>query len=159
MKETLLEILMMIFNQIIEDEAVLGLDAEQLLEKLENMGAEITESTPPRQLTEAQGKLVQAHYQNFGDNDNIRILSPDEAEKLGVEGWNYLLSLENADIIPPWIRELILYEIENLELDDLDLKDLKMVIFHVMRKLINKEEDVAWLEHLLFYSNDQRALH
>lgn len=155
MKETLIEVLMHIFNQIMEEESLAPHKSSQLIEKLEKAGADIHQLGD---LNDAQLELITEYFDTFANMNGTRILSDEEKSKLGDEGWRYLLNLEKAGVIPAWIRELILYEVCAIEEESVSLDELKEVILQVMQKIMPKDNDIAWLEHYLFY-NDNITVH
>jgi uncharacterized protein Smg (DUF494 family) len=160
MKETLIEVLMDIFNQILQDDSLSTNDASKLLQKLEEIGGEIPiTSTSSSNLSSEQKKLIGRYFENFSNSSSPRILTEQEKAKIGTEGWGFLLTLESSNVIPAWVRELIMYEINAQEKERIHLEELKILIYQVMKKIINKDEHLELLEHLLFYNNEQLSIH
>lgn len=158
MKETLIEVLIHIFNQILEDEDLTPNNSNKLIEKLEQAGAEIQYSSHP-DLSHAQIELIRDFYETFAHSRSQRHLSSEELNKIGLSGWEYLIALEKAGITPAWIRELILYEVSSIEKDEISISELKTMVLQIMQKIIQKEEDIVWLEHYLFATNEATNLH
>jgi uncharacterized protein Smg (DUF494 family) len=155
MKETLIEVLIRIFDQFLEDEVIKSSASSALSEILDEVEAE---QANRRGLTAEQDRLVDEYYTNFANLSSQRYLDEVEKSKLGVQGWNYLLSLENTGVLPAWVRELTLSEISISDKTEIQLSEVKSILFQIMQKLIPEHTELAWLEYNLFQT-DNLPLH
>lgn len=74
----------------------------------------------------------------------LRIYTDHEADKLGLRGRGFLLYLEQAGVLDPVQRELVIDRVMALEMEELDLEQLKWVVLMV---LFNRSDQaLPWME-------------
>jgi len=89
----------------------------------------------------------------------VRIYSPQEAIKIGIECQGFLLLLERIGILDMPIRELIIERIMDLEIQELELEQLKLVILVELFNQPGYETAFAQMENLLQREHNQHFLH
>jgi len=91
------------------------------------------------------------------DRRAVRIYTDDEQQKLGVDCLNFIVFLEQAGVITPTLRELIVERGMSLEDDPVPLAKFKIIVLMV---LWSREQDLEPLivEELL-YDTDPELLH
>ena len=141
---------MFLFENYMEGNAAINLDEEALVVELERVGFERYEIN--RALTWLTG-LIQ--FQKLvGETPSltshaIRHYSPDEAERLGVEGRGLLLSLEQMGILDPATREVALDRIMALDIREVDLGRIKWVILLVLFNQPDKKIALALMQDMV----------
>ena len=91
------------------------------------------------------------------DRRAVRIYTDDEQQKLGVDCLNFIVFLEQAGVIAPTLRELIVERGMSLDDDPVPLTKFKIIVLMV---LWSREQDLEPLivEELL-YDADPELLH
>ena len=79
-----------------------------------------------------------------------RIYSPEESARLGVEGIGFLLFLEQNGVLSPEAREQILEHALALDLEQVDLDQLKWVVLMVLFNQKDQATTLTWLEDLVY---------
>jgi Smg protein len=82
----------------------------------------------------------------------IRCLDPSESEKLGHDGWGFLVFLENNQILTPLQREWIMASIMALDHSEVDLDRLKLVVLMVLWRQGHPLEAML-VEELIHYQD------
>jgi Smg protein len=85
----------------------------------------------------------------------VRVFTEQECARLDAECRGFLLFLEQAGILAPISRELVVDRVMALEDDEIDLDTLKWVILMVLFSQPGQEEAYAWMENLIFDSPTQ----
>jgi Smg protein len=83
----------------------------------------------------------------------LRIYSPLELSRLSVDCRGLLLSLENADILKPGQRELVIDRLLALDVEDLTLDQVRWVVLMVLSSQPGQEQACARMETLVFDSD------
>lgn len=84
---------------------------------------------------------------------SCRIYAGPELDKLDVESQGFLLLLEQANILNPETRELVIDRAMALESDEIGRDQLKWIVLMVLFSQPGQEEACAWMEELLFNHN------
>jgi Smg protein len=103
-------------------------------------------------------ELKSARIAEFScDRRALRIYTDDEQQKLGVECLNFVVFLEQAGVITPALRELIVERGISLDDDRVPLAKFKIIVLMV---LWSRDQDLEPLivEELL-YDTDPELLH
>jgi len=155
-KETVLDILMYLFDNYRDIDSNLGTDEESLRQDLIAVGfadADINKAFRwLEELTEQRGALP------VSANHSLRIYTPDEMNRLNVECRGFLLFLEQIEVLSPTTRELVIERVMALESNDLDSDQLKWVVLMVLFNQPGQEAALAWMEDLVF-NERQSVLH
>ncbi len=85
----------------------------------------------------------------------LRVFTDEECVKLDTECRGFLLFLEQAGVLAPTSRELVVDRIMALDDDEIDLDTLKWVILMILFSQPGQEEAYAWMENLIFDSPTQ----
>ncbi|MDI3260751.1 MAG: DUF494 domain-containing protein [Sinobacteraceae bacterium] len=152
MKETLLDLLMYLFENYHEGE--LEDSDNQPTLRVELAAAGFPEEEIDHAFAWLEGlaaqrsaPLVAAHA------DTLRVYAPQEAEKLSVECRGFLLHLEQLGILTPQSRELVIERLLALE-DEVDLERVKWVCLLVLINQPGEEESAVHLEDMVYYQGD-----
>ncbi|GAB6196793.1 Smg family protein [Lysobacter xanthus] len=154
MKESILDVLLYLFEHVLDADAVAlherdALQAGPLLAELTDAGfspAEIhkafdwldalAEARPTAQPTRAGGP--------------VRIYAGPELEKLDLDARGFLMFLEQHGVVDAGQRELVLDRALALEQDTIDVDDLKWVVLMVLFNQPGSEAAYAWLQTQMF---------
>ena len=151
MKESVLDVLMYLFENYMDSDVEFNPDQESLRAELVEAGfpqGEISKAfTWLEGLTEQQQNLPP---QSLVASRSIRIFTPLEAEKLDMECRGFLLFLEQVGVLDTATRELVIDRVMALETEDIDLEQLKWVVLMVLFNQPGQEAAFAWMEDLVF---------
>lgn len=89
---------------------------------------------------------------------SLRIYAPLEMARLSAECRGLLLSLEEAEILNPTQRELCIDRLLALDLEDLNIEQVRWVVLMVLSSQPGQEQACARMETLVFDS-DSSATH
>ena len=150
MKENVLDLLMDLFENYIYEEPEQAPDRESLSDSLEEAGFSASEID--RAFAWLDGLAAQRSLPELGGHESnpVRIFSLDECRRLDVETRGFILYLENAGVLDPDRREQVLDRLAALEVDEIDLEDVKWVILMVLFNQPGQEANYAWMEDLMF---------
>lgn len=150
MKENVLDLLMYLFENYIYDEPDDEPDRESLSESLEEAGFSIGEID--RAFAWLDGLAEQRKLPDIGGHEQnpVRILSRDESRRLDIHARGFILYLENAGVLDPARREMILDRLTALEAEDIGIEDVKWVVLMVLFNQPGQEANYAWMEDLMF---------
>ncbi len=144
------EILMFLFENYMDEKAVLKMDNDTLLIELEKVGFDRYEIN--RALHWLNGLLL--FQQTVARSHKLTPLAirhyvPDEAERLGVEGRGLLLYLEQIGIIDPITREMAIDRIMALDHREVDLGRIKWVILMVLFNQPDKKSALTLMQDMV----------
>jgi Smg protein len=80
---------------------------------------------------------------------SIRVYSEEEKAILNEESQGYLVYLEQAGVLTPVTRELILDRVIALD-NELDTEQLKWIVLIVLHSHPGEENAYAWMESIMF---------
>ena len=150
MKENVLDVLMYLFQNYMSDDTGIHPDRESMQTELLEAGF------PSREVKQAFEWLdgLAAHQKMpMVVPDEVwsyRIYTRHEIAKLDLECRGFLLYLEQASILKPETRELVIDRVMALETGEVDITDLKWIILMVLFNHPGQEEAYAWMEDLIF---------
>jgi Smg protein len=87
----------------------------------------------------------------------LRVYASEEIDRLDAECRGFLMFLEQQGILDATRREVVLDRLMALELDDIDLIDLKWVVLMVLFNAPGQEAAYAWMESHLLESGGERV--
>ena len=147
MKESVLDVLMYLFEHYFDDESEFDSDRESLKHELVQAGfpeAEIMKAFDWLEGLASEDAMLEAH--EASDTPSIRIYTSDECERLNLECRSFLLFLEQVRVLDSTTRELVIDRVMALEGEDIDLEQLKWVVLMVLFNQPGKEAVFAWME-------------
>jgi Smg protein len=160
MNGTVLDILIYVFDRYMIDEAPEVPERDDLARDLESAG--FTEANVERALDwladlageRSRAAVFQATQLGQGSEPrrqpSLRLYSPVEIARLSVDCRGLLLSLEEADILSPVQRELVIDRLLALEVEDLTLEQVRWVVLMVLSSQPGQEQACARMETLVF---------
>ncbi len=151
MKETVLDVLMYLFDNYIEEDIELNPDQESLKVQLRQAG--FVDHQVDKAFNWLEGLTPQEEeletLSSTEEIPSLRIFSDVETEKLGVECRGFLLFLEQAGVLSANDREHVIDRVMALDIDGIDLRQLKWVILMVLFNQPGKEAAFAWMEDIV----------
>lgn len=149
MKESILDVLLYLFEHYFSEDADLVRDRDSLQAQLLDAGFS------PAEVHKAFQWLDELDLQRpssacSAPGGPLRIYSDQEYAKLDVAGVGLLMFLEQSGVLGPVQRELVLDRAMALDQNEVDPDDLKWVVLMVLFNQPGAEAAYAWMEHLMF---------
>lgn len=139
MKESILDVLMYLFENYLDEEDVLS-NQDNLEVELMEAGFETQKIERAFQWLESLGERRENSAFPAVESSAFRIYNADEIQKLDIECRGLLLFLEQVGILDSTQREMIIDKVMDLGSDEMNLSELKWVILIV---LLNQETSTA----------------
>ncbi|MBW3549697.1 MAG: DUF494 family protein [Proteobacteria bacterium] len=154
MKESILDVLLYLFEHYFTDDADLVRDRDSLqsgplFEELGQAGFSPAEINKAFEWLDALALQRPSATPRRADGP-VRVYAGPELEKLDVDCRGFLLFLEQHGVLDAGQRELVLDRAMALDQDDLDLDDLKWVVLMVLFNQPGSEAAYAWMETQMF---------
>lgn len=153
MKENVLDVLMYLFeNFYLDDEVALTPEPDDIHSKLSEAGFMDGEINKALKWLEDL-VMMQQHETpqlNHPTPKALRIYTEQEMDRLDVDCRGFLLYLEQAGVLLPQSRELVIERAMALESEDFDIEQLKWVLLMVLFNQPGEEAAFAWIEDLIF---------
>ena len=158
MKETVLDVLMYLFESFVDSEDEPEPDRNELKEELEWAGFRAREID--RALDWLDGlNAIDIDTDAGGPYPTaVRVYDRIEQERLDPQCRGYLLHLEQVGILTPAQRELVIDRLLALGTDDIDIEQIKWVVMMVLFSQPGQEQAYARMEDLVF-ADDPGWLH
>lgn len=152
MKETLLDVLMYLFENYHDGEFSDSDNQETL--RIELAAAGFPEDEVAHAFAWLDGLARQRDTPTLAPaTTSLRIYAPQEQERLSAECRGFLLYLEQLGILAPTGRELVIERLLALE-DDVDLERVKWVCLLVLINQPGAEEAAVHLEDMVYYTGE-----
>ncbi|MGD8712593.1 MAG: DUF494 family protein [Thiohalophilus sp.] len=151
MKESVLDVLMYLFENYMNDEIEFDTDEETLRVELQEAGFRQVEIT--RAFEWLEGLVAMQDDPSIYSSKttgSIRIYTDEECEKLDIETRGFLLFLEQTGVLDHFTREMVIDRVMALGEDEIDLEQLKWVVLMVLFNQPGREAAFAWMEDLVF---------
>ncbi|KQZ56997.1 MULTISPECIES: DUF494 family protein [unclassified Lysobacter] len=154
MKESILDVLLYLFEHYFTDDADLVRDRDSLrsgplFDELGQAGFSPAEINKAFEWLDALA-LQRPDASPPRANGPTRVYFGPELDKLDVECRGFLMFLEQHGILDAGQRELVLDRAMALDQDELDLDDLKWVVLMVLFNQPGSEAAYAWMETQMF---------
>lgn len=153
MKETMLDVLMYLFESFVDNEDEPEPDRNELREELEHAGF------GDREIDRALDWLDGLNASDVDTSTKgprsatIRIFDQFEQERLDPSCRGYLLHLEQIGILNPIQRELVIDRLLALDASDIDIEQVKWVVMMLLFNQPGQEQAYARMADLVFADN------
>ena len=149
MKETILDVLLYLFEHYFYDDPDAVRDRDSLQNGLIQAGFS------PAEINKAFDWLDELARQrpsaSVGRLDTlVRVYAEPELDRLDTECRGFLMFLEQSGVIDADQRELVLDRVMALDQDEVDVDDLKWVVLMVLFNQPGSEAAYAWMESQMF---------
>ncbi len=159
MKESVLDVLIYLFDHYIEQEQDYRPDQDSLRNYLKQAGFE--EQQVEKAFDWLEGLSIQqkdaASINNCSEH-NFRVFTEQERAKINRDCRSLLLFLEQAGVLGADDREFVIDRIMALGTDEIDLEQLKWVVLMVLLNQPGKEAAYVWMEDIVM-EDGNRLLH
>ncbi|GGZ69937.1 protein Smg [Lysobacter xinjiangensis] len=154
MKESILDVLLYLFEHVLDDDTDLPADAEArqgstLLAELTEAGFSADEIHKAFDWLDALAQS-RAAPQPARAGGPVRVFAAAEVEKLDTDARGFLMFLEQHGVLDAGQRELVLDRALALEQERIDLDDLKWVVLMVLFNQPGSEAAYAWMQTQMF---------
>jgi Smg protein len=148
-KQSVVDVLMFLFERFLGDENETLDERDDVATRLEEMGFQNNEIDKAFDWLEDLATIQDGgHYAPVAQT-SIRVFSEEEKAVLNQESLGYLVYLEQAGVLTPVTRELILDRVIALD-NELDAEQLKWIVLIVLHSHPGEENAYAWMESLMF---------
>ena len=149
MKESILNVLLYLFEHYIYDQPELVQDPDTLQNNLIQAGFSPTEVSKAFDWLET---LAQYRPQllTIASKGPMRLFASQELDRFDIEARGFLMFLEQHGVVSAEQRELVIDRAMALDQDDIDLDDLKWVVLMVLFNQPGSEAAFAWMESQIF---------
>ncbi|MBH98561.1 MAG: hypothetical protein CMM56_08930 [Rhodospirillaceae bacterium] len=156
MKETVLDVLMYLFEVFVEGEDYPEPDRNELQEDLKQVG--FGQREIERALDWLDGLNSEKIGTNSSQHETIRLYDTVEQNHIDPYCRGYILHLEQIGILAPDQRELVIDRLLALGSDDIDVEQIKWVVMMVLFSQPGQEQAYEQMEDLV-YAEDSVSLH
>jgi len=158
MKQNVVDVLMYLFENIITDENPIFPENEHMFDRLEDLGFPHHDILLAFDWLE---DLAEIHTDLLSSSEtrpvintrSVRVYSELEKMLLDIHCISFLIHLEQNQVITAVSREVILDRVIALDVE-LELEQLKWIIMIVLYSQPGEENAYAWMENLIFETND-----
>lgn len=151
-KQSAVDVLMFLFERVLSDENESLDERKEVANRLEEMGFQNKEIDQAFNWLEDLADIQDgAHYAPVKQS-SMRVFSEEEKALLTGDSLGFLVFLEQAGILTPVTRELVLDRIIALD-NELDTEQLKWVVLIVLHSHPGEENAYAWMESIMFDEN------
>jgi len=150
MKETVLDVLMYIFDNYMEDDSEFVPDQEFLKTRLVEAG--FLGDQVDKAFAWLEGLAEKREDMDtivLNDPPSLRLFNDRELDRLDSVCRGFLLFLEQSKVLNSHERELVIDRIMSLETDEIDLQQLKWVVLMVLFNQPDKEAAITWMEDIV----------
>ena len=149
MKETILDVLLYLFEHYFYDDPDAVRDRDSLQNGLIQAGFS------PAEIHKAFDWLDELARQRPAStvvrrDTPVRVYADAEQDRLDLECRGFLMFLENSGVIDADQRELVVDRVMALDQDEVDVDDLKWVVLMVLFNQPGSEAAYAWMESQMF---------
>ena len=149
MKETVLDVLMYLFESFVDSEDEPEPNRNEIRDELERAGF------GDREIDRALEWLDGLNFSDeppvpVASSAGVRIYDPVEVERFDVTARGYLLHLEQVGILPPPQREIVIDRLLALGSDEIDVEQIKWVVMMILFSQPGNEQAYAQMEDLVF---------
>ena len=154
MKETILDVLMFMFQSYVEDNEEVELGKESLYKNLSEAGFADKNIERAFEWLEGLPGVDDSALLNKPTKYSFRLFSDVEHQKIGEEGLSFLMFLERLGIFHGEIREHVIDRIMALDTQSVDLSQIRWVVLMILFNTPGNESNYTWLQNL----NSDKAL-
>ena len=159
MKETILDVLLYLFENYFYDDPDAVRDRDSLQAGLIQAGFSPSEVNKAFEWLDELARLrLASDAPQRGTVGPVRVYADVEEARLDIECRGFLMFLEQNGILDGIQRELVVDRVMALDQEEIDLDDLKWVVLMVLFNQPGQEAAFAWMESHMF-EGDGEPLH
>ena len=149
MKQTVVDVLMYLFENIIGEDIPFDADNVVVFDRLEEMGFPQHEILRAFDWLQDLADIEQNPSSETDLTTSVRVYSELEMLLLDSESIGFLMYLEQSGLLTPATRELIMDRVIALDVE-LDVEQLKWIVMIVLYSHPDEENAFAWMESMVF---------
>ena len=149
MKESVLDVLIYLFDHYVEEELEITPDQNDLKSQLVQAGFADIQVDKAIEWLEGLATQKDGIKLDIRPSRSTRVFSDIENEKLDVECQGFLMFLEQSGVLDSEDRELVIDRVMALETESIELQQLKWVILMILFNRPGKEAAFAWMEDIV----------
>ena len=150
MKQTVIDILIYLFEHFVDDDLELEADRDRLRSELRDAGFDAAQVAKAFDwLQELAINRADADGLPVAATTSTRIYTADEEQKLDAESRGFMYFLEQAGVLDGTSRELVIDRVLALENDELEISQVKWIILMVLFNQPGQEQAFVWMEDLV----------
>jgi Smg protein len=151
MKESVLDVLMYLFEHYLDDDEV-DVDSDRESLNLELVDAGFPEAEIHKAFTWLEGLTNDDELLSEArvGTASMRVYSHEETGRLDAECRGFLMFLEQVGVLEMHTRELVIDRVMALGNELIDLEQLKWVVLMVLFNQPGKESMFSWMEDFVF---------
>lgn len=149
MKESVLDVLIYLFDHYVEEELEISPDQDILKSQLIEAGFADVQVNKAIDWLECLALQKDDLQSDVLRSRSIRVFNDIENEKLDVDCKGFLLFLEQTGVLDSEDRELVIDRVMALETDSIEIQQLKWVVLMVLFNRPGKEAAFTWMEDIL----------
>jgi Smg protein len=152
MKESVLDVLMYLFENYFYEEPEEQPDRDSLEQNLHEAG--FTNQEIDKAFKWLDGLAEQRFQPEFKmhTDEPVRVFVDSEVNRLDTDCRDFLMYLSNCGVLDVQRRELVLDRLMALEAEEICLEDVKWVVLMVLFNQPGQEANFAWMEEMMFDS-------
>lgn len=155
--ESVLDVLVYLFEHVISDEPERVRDRDSLLDTLEDAGFEAGDIHKAFDWLDGLESRRGAAAVEGARATPLRVFAAEESDRLDADCRGFLMRLVREGVLDAERRELVIDRLMALELASIALDDLKWVVLMVLFNQPGQEAASAWIENHLLSADDQRV--
>lgn len=148
-KQTVIDILIYLFEHYIDDELELDGDSDRLRMELHDAGFEATQVSKAFDWLQELADNRETDPELRASNTSVRVYTDEEQGRLDLECRGFLHFLEEAGVLDAHSREIVIDRVLALETDEIDIGQLKWIILMVLFNQPGQEQAFVWMEDLV----------
>ncbi len=156
-EETILDVLLYLFENYIYDDPDVVRDRDSLQKNLHQAGFSPSEINKAFDWLDELSRDRPLHPAQ-PHQAPLRIFAENELQRLDTESRGFLMFLEQHRVLDADQRELVLDRVMALDQEEIDLDDLKWVVLMVLFNQPGSEAAFAWMESQMF-GDDPEPIH
>lgn len=149
MKESVLDVLIYLFDHYVEQELEIIPNQKDLKSQLNQAGFADIQIDKAINWLEGLAVKKDEFDVDIVHSRSTRVFSSIENEKLDVECRGFLIFLEQSGALDSEDRELVIDRVMALETETIELQQLKWVVLMVLFNRPGKEAAFAWMEDII----------
>jgi len=159
MKETVIDVLMFLFDNYLDFEEGVSEDEASLTWELEEAGFHVKDITKAFDWLETLAEIKNAKPLMMPmARNSMRVYLPQEIAKLDLACRGFLVQLEEMKLLDTSTREIIIERSTAIEVEQLNLKQFKRIVGLVMMNQPGYEEISHWIEELVYSEENEQAI-
>jgi len=153
MKETVLDVLMYLFETFVDADDDPEPDRNELREELERAGFRNREIDRALDWLDGLNAAAVPNPDQADPAPTFRIYDVVEQDRFDAQSRGYLLYLEQSGILSAIQREIVIDRLLALDSDEIDIDQIKWVVMMVLFSQPGQEQAYARMEDLVFAEN------